>query len=203
MAEQLFSPYNQIAEQWSAARREGLFEPKYVDLLIDHLADGAEVLDVGCGSGSPIARYLIDREYDVTGIDASEAMLKIAKQQVPKARFVLCDLMRFESTAEYSGIIAWDSIFHIPRDQHLEIFKKFNHWLLSNGILLISLGGSAWEGTMEMFGHEFFCSGFEPDDSLKLLQEAGFEILLSEVDDPRSRGHIAVLCRKRSVEIAV
>lgn len=203
MVKQLPSPYDQIAKQWSAARSEGAFDPKYVDLLIDHLPDGAEVLDVGCGSGTPIAQRLVGRGCIVTGVDASEVMLEIAKQQVPEAYFVLCDLMMFEPRTQYSGIVAWDSIFHIPREQHLEVFKKLNRWLLPDGLLLISLGGSAWEGTTEMFGHGFFYSGFEPDDSLKLLQEANFEILLSEVDDPSSCGHIAILCRKQSVESAV
>jgi hypothetical protein len=53
-----------------------------------------------------------------------------------------------------------------------------------------------WEGTSEMFGHEFFYSGFAPDESLRLLKQSGFEILLSEIDDPSSHGHIAVLCKK-------
>ncbi len=88
MVEKLSNPYNQIAEQWNAARREGCFEPKYIDLLIKHLTVRSEVLDVGCGVGTPIARYLIDRGYSVTGIDASEAMLEIAKQQVSEAHFI-------------------------------------------------------------------------------------------------------------------
>jgi cyclopropane fatty-acyl-phospholipid synthase-like methyltransferase len=203
MAEKSSSSYNQIAEQWGEARKEGFFEPKYIDLLLKHMADGVNILDVGCGTGVPIAQYLISQGLMVTGLDVSEAMLEIAKQKVPEACFILCDLMKFETTVQYSGIIAWDSIFHIPREHHLSVFRQLHDWLLPNGMLLISLGGSAWEGTIEMFGHDFFCSGFEPDNSLELLQEAGFEILLSEVDDPRSRGHIAVLCRRRSLEIAV
>jgi 2-polyprenyl-3-methyl-5-hydroxy-6-metoxy-1,4-benzoquinol methylase len=125
MTEQVFSPYNQIAEEWNAARKRA-FEPKYIDLLLEHLADKAEVLDVGCGAGMPIARYLIDRGFSVIGIDASEAMLEIAKQQVPEARFVLGDMLVHESAEHYSGIIAWDSIFHIPRSQHLNVFQKFH-----------------------------------------------------------------------------
>jgi trans-aconitate methyltransferase len=195
MTEQVFSPYNQIAEEWNAARKRA-FEPKYIDLLLEYLADKAEILDVGCGAGMPIARYLIDRGFSVVGIDASEAMLEIAKQQVPEARFVLGDMLVHESAEQYSGIIAWDSIFHIPRLQHLNVFQKFHQWLLPDGVLLLSLGGSMWEGTSEMFGHKFFYSGFAPDESLRLLKQAGFEILLSEIDDPSSHGHIAVLCKK-------
>jgi cyclopropane fatty-acyl-phospholipid synthase-like methyltransferase len=195
LTEQVFSSYNKIAEQWNVLRNHA-FDPKYVDLLLEHLDDKAEILDIGCGTGMPIARYLVDQGCSVVGIDASEAMLEIAKQQVPEARFVLGDVLVHELTEQYPGIIAWDSIFHIPRGQHLNVFQKFHQWLLPDGLLLLSLGGSVWEGTSEMFGHEFFYSGFAPDESSRLLEQAGFEILLSEIDDPSSHGHIAVFCKK-------
>jgi 2-polyprenyl-3-methyl-5-hydroxy-6-metoxy-1,4-benzoquinol methylase len=201
LTEQVFSSYNKIADQWNAARISA-FDPKYIDLLLEHLADKAEILDAGCGAGMPIARYLVDRGCSVFGIDASEAMLEIAKQQVPEARFVLGDMLVHESKERYTGIVAWDSIFHIPRVQHLNIFQKFHQWLLPNGALLLSLGGSMWEGISEMFGHEFFYSGFAPNESLRLLEKAGFEILLSEIDDPSHQGHIAVLCKKSSENAA-
>ena len=45
------------------------------------------VVDAGCGSGI-LARYLSDRGYDVLGVDPSPAMLRIARQLAPAARFV-------------------------------------------------------------------------------------------------------------------
>jgi SAM-dependent methyltransferase len=45
------------------------------------------VVDLGCGSGI-LARYLSNRGYDVLGVDASPAMLRIARQIAPAARFV-------------------------------------------------------------------------------------------------------------------
>jgi cyclopropane fatty-acyl-phospholipid synthase-like methyltransferase len=196
MTKQISIAYNQIAEQWNTARKNGQFEPKYLDLMLGHLPCGAEVLDLGCGTGVPIARYLADRGYGVTGIDGSSAMLELARRQVPEANLILEDMLTFQSSAQYLGVIAWDSAFHILRSQHFSLFEKLHDWLLPDGILLISLGGSAWEGTTEMFGQEFLCSGFEPHDSVNLLEQVGFKILLSEVDDPSSRGHIAVLCQK-------
>jgi hypothetical protein len=47
-----------------------------------------------------------------------------------------------------------------------------------------------------MFGIDFFYSAHSPEVSLTLLQEAGFALVLAEIDDPSSRGHLAVLCRK-------
>ena len=83
------------------------------------------------------------------------------------------------------------------------------HALEPNGRLLLSVGGSDpadfspcgtdEEGfTSEMHGHTFFYSGYEPSVARKLLETAGFEIELWEVDDPTSRGHIAVIARRLS-----
>jgi hypothetical protein len=53
MTEQISSAYNQVAEQWNAARKNGKFEPKYIDLILNHLPCETEVLDLGCGAGMP------------------------------------------------------------------------------------------------------------------------------------------------------
>jgi SAM-dependent methyltransferase len=45
------------------------------------------VVDLGCGSGI-LARSLMSRGYDVLGVDASAAMLAIARRVAPRARFV-------------------------------------------------------------------------------------------------------------------
>lgn len=50
------------------------------------LGDGARVLDVGCGSGR-LARRLGESGFDVLGIDASPAMIALARTHAPAARF--------------------------------------------------------------------------------------------------------------------
>ncbi len=49
-----------------------------------------------------------------------------------------------------------------------------------------------------MYGQTFYYSGFAPEVARKLIEASGFEIELWEVDDPTSRGHIAVIARKLS-----
>jgi len=50
------------------------------------LPKGAHVLDVGCGSGL-LARRLLDAAFVVTGIDASPAMIDLARSYAPGADF--------------------------------------------------------------------------------------------------------------------
>jgi len=55
------------------------------------LGDGARVLDVGCGSGR-LARRLGESGFGVMGIDASEAMIALARTHAPAARFAVLAL---------------------------------------------------------------------------------------------------------------
>ena len=191
--------YDRAAERWHASRTE---LPPALRLLLDRMiADcppRATVLDVGCGSGIPITRYLAERGCQMTGLDASGALLKIARRELPGGVFLRGDMRIAEPGGPFDAIVAWDTVFHVPRADHSAIFTRFAKWLQPRGVLLVSLGGSDWEGTSEMLGETFFYSGHEQDESLRLLREAGFHLMHSEIDDPSSRGHLAILARKET-----
>jgi cyclopropane fatty-acyl-phospholipid synthase-like methyltransferase len=201
--------YDFIAEQWHASFRGQAYVDRvlgYVDRTLDGVVAGARVLDLGCGTGNPIARYLTDRGYQVVGVDQSEKMLEIARQLVPEAELIHDEIVAIQFTERFAAAIAWDSIFHVERRYHPGIYRKLAAALETGGRLLLSVGGSdasssnsdhELEGfTSEMFGHTFFYSGYEPEVARQLLENAGFEIEMWEVDDPSSRGHIAVIARK-------
>ena len=50
------------------------------------------VLDLGCGAGVPATRDLVDRGFNVTGIDISEVQIERAQRLVPGGRFI-CAIM--------------------------------------------------------------------------------------------------------------
>jgi len=60
--------------------------PGIVRLLRDAVPAGGRVLDVGCGSGL-LAHRLLAEGYAVTGIDASPAMIELAREHAPGASF--------------------------------------------------------------------------------------------------------------------
>ena len=60
--------------------------PEIVRLLRARGIRAGLVVDVGCGSGIA-ARHFVQRGYDVVGIDASRAMIRLARARAPHARF--------------------------------------------------------------------------------------------------------------------
>jgi cyclopropane fatty-acyl-phospholipid synthase-like methyltransferase len=202
----MHKPYDLIAEEWHANKRApGYVEHvlRYVDRVLEGLPEGAKVLDLGCGTGEPFAKHLVERGFRVTGVDESEQMLKFAGQTVPEAELIHADMVTVELTDTLDAAVAWDSMFHVERKHHAGIYRKLANALRAGARLLLSVGGSApaeddsVEGfTSEMFGQTFYYSGFAPEVTRRLIEASGLEIELWEVDDPSSRGHIAVIARK-------
>lgn len=190
------NPYDAIAEAWHASQRS-FAARKYVDLILNKLRLGSKVLDLGCGTGVPIARYLIENGFRVVGVDESAKMLEIARRVVPEAQLIQADMRELDLTERFDAVIAWDSVFHVDRVNHRAIFQRIRNLLEPAGWLLLSAGGSSHEGfTSEMFGHTFFYSGYDPEELVALLSAEGFEIDLCEEDDPSSHGHVAVIARR-------
>ena len=201
----LQNSYDDIATQWhSNFRGQGYVDRTlgYVDRILEGLPVGAKVLDLGCGTGDPIARHIVELGFTVVGIDQSNELLKIAKTVVPEARLIHGDMVGTEFAETFSAAVAWDSIFHVERKYHSAVYRKLANALELGGRLLLSVGGSDSDDadvegfTSEMFGRTFFYSGYTPNLARKLLEAEGFEVEVWEVDDPSSRGHIAVIARK-------
>jgi SAM-dependent methyltransferase len=202
----LKNSYDHIAAEWHNNFRGQAYVERtlsYVDRVLQGLPPQAEVLDLGCGTGNPIARHIIDRGFRVVGVDQSQELLQIARTVVPEAELIHADMVDMQFTKTFDAAIAWDSVFHVPREHHPAIYRKLADALKPDRRLLLSVGGSgaaldSSEGgiTSEMFGQTFFYDAYAPDVARQLLEAAGFEIDVWEVDDPSSRGHVAVIARK-------
>ena len=206
--------YDFIAEQWHANFRGQDYENRvlsYVDKILENLPPKAEVLDLGCGTGKPIAKYMLRKGFQVVGIDQSERMLEIAKSEIPEAKLIHGDMTEIQFADKFAAAVAWDSVFHVERKHHSDVYRKLADSLENGARLLLSVGGSDAESgvensgsvnsgsegfTSEMFGQTFFYSGYKPEITRQLLENEGFEIEHWEVDDASSRGHIAVIAKK-------
>lgn len=169
--------YNKIAKEYPANRH--IFKnSKELEEFASYLSENAKILDVGCGAGVPVTKFLVECGFDVTGVDFSESMLKLARKNVPKAKFIKKDMtkMDFEDDS-FDGLTAFYSVFHVPREKHFSLFKSFHRILKDQGVMMICIGGDEWEGTAEYFGTEMFWSHYSSEKSLQLVKDAGFQII--------------------------
>lgn len=179
----LENDYDKIAKDFAKMRDDFYLEKKYLDTFISHLRPEASILDVGCGSGHPIASYLIAQGFSLTGVDKSKELLKIAKDNCPKMKLVHGDMRTVKIHDHYDGIIEWWSLFHIPKNDHELMISRFANWLTSNGILEFTTGDHAYESSSDsMLNHELWFYSLDPVTYEKYLKQNGLKILLREND---------------------
>ena len=169
--------YDRIAEVYQAIRHN-FDNTMELEEFVKLLPKNANVLDMGCGAGFPVTKFLVESGYGVTGVDISESMLKLAKRNVSKAKFIKGDMTRLDfKNNSFDGLTAIYSIIHVPRDKHLSLFQSFHRILKPNGVMLISMGPDRWEGTDEYFGVKMFWSHYSSEKALQLVKDAGFQII--------------------------
>ncbi len=169
--------YDRCANDYAEQRRTTA--EAELNLISERLKPGSRILDVGCGAGVPVARHLATR-FDVTGIDVSSSMIALAGKSVPSGRFLTADVMEAEfPAAGFDAIVSFYAIFHIPRQEHFDLFRRFTRWLRPGGLLLITVArNDDGPGYTEddFFGETMYWSNFGPGTYKKILAETGFEI---------------------------
>lgn len=104
--------YDLCAASYEQARKDEA-NPQ-LDLLTRRLASGAQVLDIGCGAGVPIARALAQR-FRVTGVDISSEQIRRAQENVPEGTFLQGDIMSLTfSPASFDAAVAFYSLSTCP-----------------------------------------------------------------------------------------
>jgi ubiquinone/menaquinone biosynthesis C-methylase UbiE len=148
------------------------------------LPPGAAVLDLGCGPGVPVARWLSEHGYAVTGVDISARQLELARQQVPGATFVKSDMSALDfSPGTFDAVVSFYSIIHVPRGEQPALLGRVYRWLKPGGVFLATMATGSWEGTesdWEGWGAPMWWSHYGQEENLEMLRAAGFDITFAE-----------------------
>lgn len=201
--------YDAIASQWAAARTDFYGrEQAYLDAFLEGLPAPAELLDLGCGSGRPMTEYLLAHGHRVTGVDQSTAMLTLARERFPAARWIESTIEDYTSDQLFDGIVCWDALFHIDRAEHQRLLTGFAGLLRGDARLMLTAGGSAHPAfTDNMFGRQFYYDSHPPETLLGLLDAAGFDLIVHEFMNlptgARDKGRVAIVAKKRLERVAV
>lgn len=188
--------YDRQAANYDKGRSRALFEARWLTRFSNALPEGARVLDLGCGAGEPIAAWLMAEGFQLTGVDFSDEMLKIARNRWPEGDWRVADMRTIELGETFAGIVAWDSFFHLtPVEQRAAIPRLAAH-LLPNGLLMVTVGPDASEVTGTVGEEVVYHASLSPAEYARCLEDAGMRMTAFMAEDPNCDRHSILMARK-------
>ncbi|MCU4414230.1 class I SAM-dependent methyltransferase [Acinetobacter sp. WU_MDCI_Axc73] len=197
LSQKIIQIYQKYGRDWTELRGDYLYEKVWLDYFLALLpSTDASVLDLGCGSGNPIAAYLIENGCQVTGVDCSAVMLEMAQEFFPEQTWINADMRYFHFDQQFDGILAWDSFFHLKPDDQREMFAQFSVHAKLGAALMFTSGPSHGEAIGDMFGEPLYHASLDAEEYRALLTQYGFDVIKMVAEDPQCTGHTVWLAQK-------
>lgn len=202
-AEAIVDLYQRHAHGWTRDRGTALLERAWLDRLVENLAPGATVLDIGCGSGDPIARHLLGRGFAVTGVDSSPALIAIAAERLPAAEWpaanwIACDMRALDFGRRFDALLAWHSFFHLTCDAQRRMFRRFARHAAPGAALIFTSGPEQGEAIGSWRGEPLYHASLDPAEYRRLLDHHRFELVEHRSQDAGCGGAYIWLSRRRA-----
>ena len=185
--------YDKHAEAWDLHRPRDFSEKPWLDRFVSVVPAQSSILDVGCGTGEPIAAYLIECGFSVTGVDGSPTMIEIARSRFTDINWIEMDMRELALLMKFNGIVSWDSFFHLDPDEQRSTLQLFCEHLYPGGALLLTIGHETGEvlGTVE--GDRVYHSSLDPEEYRQILYSAGFNKVKIKLQDEDCGFHTVLL----------
>ncbi len=189
-ADKIIDLYERHARDYVADRqRAGCNESAWLDRFSALLSPGASILDIGCGSGEPVAGYLVGQGFAVEGVDSSPTLIALCRERFPQCAWHIADMRALHLENTFDGLLAWDSFFHLAHDDQRRMFPIFRRHAAPNAALMFTSGTSHGEAIGSYHGEPLYHASLAPEEYLRLLTANGFRVVAHIAEDPDCGGH--------------
>ena len=194
--------YDAVSVRYDQAFNGGTKYRPWLDQLRDRLPPGGTVLDLGCGSGLPVARDLTVAGYRVTGVDLSDVQVSRARDLVPGATFVRADAstVPFEA-ASFDAVVSFYALIHLPLEDQPPLLERIASWLRPGGLFVATTGYWAWTGVQEDWlggGVPMWWSQADAGTYRSWITQAGLTVEQEEFVPEGDSGHALFWAHKPS-----
>lgn len=131
--------FDRLAPQWDA---DMIRHDHIIDIILDNagITAGVSVLDVACGTGVLLPDYLRRGVTDLTAIDISPEMAKIAASKFPEVCVLCGDVENHPFTRTFDRIVIYNAFPHFPDPDNL--IRTLSGLLNPGGTLTVAHGMS-------------------------------------------------------------
>ena len=194
-ADRIVGLYERHAQAWDCERGGDLIsEQTWMARFVALLRPGAALLDLGCGSGQPIARHLIEHGFHLAGIDSSATLIALCGERFPAHEWRVADMRTLALHRTFQGLLAWDSFFHLPPDQQRRMFSIFREHAAAGAALMFTSGPRHGAAIGSLCGERLYHASLAPAEYRELLAAHGFRVMAHRAED--------ALCGRHTVWLA-
>lgn len=172
--------WNNIAARYDYRTSQELGQTftEFTNMLPDH----GKVLDLGCGTGLPHDRYLVEAGFQVVGVDLSEEMVRVAGENVPDATFISQSMSEIEFSEEFDGVMSNFSMLLLSPNLFKKTASRIYSALVNGGIFFLALNepknvseDAESEAFTNIMGQDMYSRAYTVDEIEAVFKPLGFK----------------------------
>jgi ubiquinone/menaquinone biosynthesis C-methylase UbiE len=187
--------YNKAAIQYGESFYYELYfkhlDVKLLDLFCERVNPEMPICEIGCGPGE-ISAYLKYKGLNLTGIDISEEMIRIARQLNPHIDFRIGDVFDLQIPDDYfSGVLAPFLFVNYELQEIRKAFLEIHRVLCRDGLFYLSFHA----GSERIASNDFLVENnplefifLDVEEIVRILDECGFETIEWIIRSPYKEG---------------
>lgn len=190
--------WNDLNIDYEQAYGTNPFKKAVVQEAIKLLPPGSRALDIGCGTGVPVAQMLADADINVFGTDLSPKMIAHAKERV-KGNFQVADMLTFKPFGAFDAVFIIFSQLSLSFEEFSDVAFRFAKALRPGGLMVVGqahtdpvvpIDDPAWDGMksyveaypLPFMGKDWPTLMFSCKGQRRFLESMGMEVIYESVN---------------------
>lgn len=136
----------------------------------------------------------------MTGLDASAAMLQLARAKLPEGDWRHVDMRGLDLGEVFDGIIGWNSFFHLNPGEQRALLPRIAAHLAPGGMLMLTVGPEVGEVGGHVGDDPVYHSSLDPKDYREILASHGVDVTAFVAEDPDCERQTVLLARKQGAK---
>ncbi len=174
--------WNNVAEKYNNAKYSK--QNPAIEFFCRELPERGSILDIGSGTGLPFAKLFLEKDFNYLGVDISSQMIKIARKNVPLAKFEEKSMTDLNYDKEFDGVFSHYSMLLLSSQLFKDVAKRVVKSLKGRGLFYLSLNEPRVKDAdldedviCEIMGETMYSRAYTEEEILNVFSPLGLKCL--------------------------